>query len=104
MNLAFAAKQSGNGSLLWPSNCASIEDIPWDLTIVIEHAYRILQWQENLGKDEMPPKWMWHLEKKLESWFRSVDEKRKERYGVHDKDSSDDEPVMKNEYAERFGK
>jgi len=64
--------------------------MPADLMIAIEHAHRILDWQENLTKDEIPPQWMWHLDKELESHWEMVEEKRKDKSGGSGS-SSDDE-------------
>lgn len=66
--------------------------------MAIEHAHRILDWQENLIKDEMPPRWMWPFEDELEIWFEEVERKREERYGG--KGGSDDSvPMMSNELS-----
>lgn len=50
--------------------------------------------------EEMPPKWMWHLEDELEFWFEDVDMKRKAKNGG---DDSGDEwsPMMANELSHR---
>lgn len=63
----------------------------------IEHASQIIDWQENLPKDEMPPPWMWPFQEELEVWFEAVDQKRKDARP----DSSGDEtvPMMTNELA-----
>lgn len=64
-----------------------IEEVPADLMLAIEHAHRIISWRENLMEDEMPPAWMWHLEKELDSWFKEVEEKRKNRSNSSSDDS-----------------
>lgn len=69
--------------------------------MAIEHANTVLDWQENLTDDEMPPEWMWHLDSELSSWFDEVKRKRDDRYGGGDRD--DDRPttvpLMENELA-----
>lgn len=104
MRQASAAKRSGNGLMMLPAGCTSIEDMPCDLAIALDQAYRILHWQENLTEDEMPPKWMWHLEWELELWFEEVERLREEKYGG----GRDEEvPMMKNEDPDlkaRFGR
>jgi hypothetical protein len=68
--------------------------------MAIEHAHRILDWQDNLSSDEIPPSWMWIFEEELEIWFQEVEEKRKEKYGGGGSDSSDTTvPMMSNELA-----
>lgn len=68
--------------------------------MAIEHAQRILHWQENLPQEEMPPQWMWVVDEELEEWFEEVDRKRKERFGTPD--SSDESvPMTKNEMSRR---
>lgn len=68
----------------------------------VAHAHRILEWQENLQTDEMPPEWMWPHDDELELWFEEVDRARKERYGGGGDDSGS-ETMLKNEYAEGRG-
>lgn len=70
----------------------------------IEHAMRVLDWQENLLGDEMPPAWMWPLDSELQVWFDEVERNREERYGSRSSssDSDDDKvvPLMSNALAE----
>jgi hypothetical protein len=90
--------------MLYPPDCDSIMDMPADLALAIEQAYRISWWQENLQKEEMPPKWMWHLEWELEDWFEEVEAAREERYGGGG-DDREETQMMGNELArERFGR
>jgi hypothetical protein len=73
--------------------------------MALEQAYRITNWQENLGKDEMPPKWMWHLEWELTAWFEEIERLREEKYGGSGKD--EEAPMMRNQDPDvksRFGK
>lgn len=63
----------------------------------IAHAHRILDWQENLQSEEMPPEWMWPFDEDLELWFEEVDRNRKEKYGGNADSSS--EEMLENEYA-----
>jgi hypothetical protein len=68
--------------------------------MAIEHAHRILDWQQNLQLEEIPPVWMWPFEEELEIWFDEVEEKRKDKYGGGGGDSSDESvPMMSNELA-----
>lgn len=79
--------------------------MPWDFSFCLSHALRILNWQENLPTDEIPPRWMWFFEDELEQWFDDVDRARKSKWN----DDYDDreEPAqgyMYNELTERFKK
>lgn len=70
------------------------------MTVALTHAHRVLDWQENLMSEEMPPEWMWPLDDALESWFKEVERKRKDRFGGSGDDDDDDgTPMMHNEYA-----
>ena len=66
--------------------------------MAITHAHSILGWQENMVSEEMPPKWMWHLDWELEVWFERVDKERKARFGGggDDEDTGD---MMTNDLA-----
>lgn len=65
--------------------------------LAIEHAHRVLDWQENLSSEEMPPRWMWPYESELEIWFDEVEDKRKQKFGGSGSD--DAVPMMTNELA-----
>jgi len=103
--LVAAAKAGGDGRALLPHGIASIEDLPWDLARGIDHAHRILSWQENLSKEEQPPKWMWPHDDELVVWFDEVRMIREEKYGGgndggSDRDDSPMEGMMGNEMAD----
>ena len=90
-----------------PRGVSCIEDVPADLALAIDHGHKILNWQENLMSEEMPPKWMWHLDWELEKWFEEVEISRKSKYDGGPDDSLEEVPMMRNEdpeLAERFGR
>ena len=62
--------------------------IPTDLFNAIEQAFRILSWQENLSKDEMPPEWTWNLDWEIEAWFKKIKIERDKKWGTNSSDSS----------------
>lgn len=99
MTVCRAARKGGNGSLLWPKGCETIEDVPADLVRAIQHAFKILDWHENLIEEEIPPEWMWNLDHELEPWFERVDEDRKSKYGGGQDTNKE---TMRNEYAAQF--
>jgi hypothetical protein len=70
----------------------------------IAHANRVIDWQENLTSEEMPPQWMWPFEDDLEIWFEDVEQKRKERFGGGSSSGDTDVPLMKNELSEGRGR
>lgn len=60
----------------------------------------ILMWQENLGKDEVPPEWMWSLDDELESWFEDVEEAREAKFGGSSTRNKDEVvPMMQNQLS-----
>lgn len=62
--------------MLFPSGVTSVEDVHWDLAFAVEHANTVLTWQHNLGKKEMPPRWMWPFPDELTIWFEEVEANR----------------------------
>lgn len=100
--------KAGGTSSLWPEGVTNIEDLPNDLAVAIDQAIRITHWQENLGADELPPQWMWHLDWELEAWFLDVQKKRNEKYSGGDNSSSNSDTDdssrewQENAYASRF--
>ncbi len=100
------AKRGGAGAVLLPFGVNSIEDIPADLASAIDHGYKVISWQENMSEEEVPPRWMWHLDWELEAWFEEVDAARKAKYGG-DSDDREEVPLIKNDdpaLRERFGR
>lgn len=91
----------GNGAFLWPRGCQTIEDVPNDLIKAVQHAFRVMNWHENLPGDEIPPAWMWPFDELLDDWFEQVEADRKAKW---DNPGSQDEEadMMDNEYADRF--
>lgn len=74
--------------------------------MAMEHANRVLDWHENLTKEEVPPEWMWPFEDELDVWFEQVEENRKAKYGVDSGSSSSSQtvPMSKNEFAQGRGR
>lgn len=92
-----AVRSGGSQDFLFPLGVDRIEEVPADLILAIEHAHRVLSWRENLSGDEMPPAWMWHIESELDSWFESVEEKRKDGHPGGDDDEGS--AGVQNEFA-----
>jgi len=58
----------------------TVENAPSDLISAIDQALKILSWQENLPSDEMPPRWMWHLDWELEAHFTKIKNERDRKF------------------------
>lgn len=85
--------------MLWPQGVASADEVPFDLMRAIEHASQIIDWQENLPKEDIPPEWMWPFIDELEIWFEEVDNRRKESSGGSSSSGDTTVPMMTNELA-----
>ncbi len=48
----------------------------------IEHALTVLGWYEHLSKDEVPPQHLWEDSQGLDRWWRDVEDRRNEKYGL----------------------
>jgi hypothetical protein len=75
--------------------------------LAIDHANRILSWQENLTSDEMPERWKWHLDWEIEEHFKILKIKREEKYSSSSSALSDDDDTSpieweENAYSARF--
>lgn len=86
---------------MWPKG-TNFETAPADLALAINHSILICSWRENLPSDEMPPRWMWHLDWELEKWFKEVSKKRDEKYGTQDSSDDSDNVFEENELFEDF--
>jgi hypothetical protein len=91
-------------SALWPKGTKTIEEVPFELVMALEHANMVCSWQESLAPEETPPQWMWPFDQELEAWFDRVDEQRKQRYGGSGSSSSESEGMMRNELAKGRGR
>lgn len=100
------AKQGGTGDSLLPLGCENVLSVPHDLHTALEQAHRVLSWQENLTDEEMPPRWMWHLDWELNAHFDSVKRKRDEKYGASptSAEGESEELWEDNSLAARFKK
>lgn len=83
-----------------------IHNVPNDLFTAVEHALRVLSWQENLPADECPPAWMWNLDWEIEEWFKKLKIERENKYGnsssTGEINDEGDEMFEDNVYFERF--
>lgn len=72
--------------------------------MAIIHADQIVQLQEDLSSDEMPPEWMWPLYWEMDVWLDRVVKQRKAKYGGGDEDDFDTAEYTENEYAAEWKK
>jgi hypothetical protein len=97
------AKSTSTNAFIYPE-INNITTMPHDLHSAVEHALRIISWQENLSSDEMPPRWMWNLDWEIDAHFERVDSARKTKYGITDSSVEEDDNTMweENVYSARF--
>lgn len=79
-----------------------MEEVPIDLIRAVEHAFKVLDWHENLMKEEIPPEWMWPVDHELEMWFEEVERKREAKFGNGAGDDDDPSGMMHNELADEI--
>lgn len=72
----------------------------WFLQVAIEHALQVINWHENLPKEDVPPEHLWADAEGLEKWWARVDARRDDGYtgGADDDDSGPDE-MQQNDLA-----
>lgn len=69
--------------------------------MAIDHALSVLNWHENLPKDEVPPQHIWEDPEGLEQWWKRVDEKRATRSNPG-LEEVEDEEMVGNDLASQF--
>lgn len=76
--------------------------MPWFLQSAIEHGLTILNWYENLPKNEVPPEHLWEDSEGLDLWWKTVEAKRED--GTSSAGSSEDETpeLVDNDLAREF--
>ena len=61
---------------MYPEGAERISQIPWFLQTAIEHAMTVLNWYENLPKNEVPPRHLWADVDGLDLWWKKIEERR----------------------------
>lgn len=64
--------------------------------MAVSHADHILQLQENLDRDEMPPVWMWPFTERMNEWLDRITRERKERYSNGASSDAGDDDMQEN--------
>lgn len=75
--------------MLYPKGAERISDLPWFLQVAIEHGMSVLNWYENLPKNEVPPRYLWADVDGLELWWKKIEERRSD--GLPSMADSDDD-------------
>lgn len=105
-----AAKTGGDIGIVFPAD-TTLETIPSDLMLAVNHALRVIAWQENAQEEaDVPPRWMWTLENELEAYFLRRKREKEAKYGVSSSSSSADDSggddvdleYTDNAYSARF--
>lgn len=91
-----AQRGGGFASLLGED---TLETIPFELFLAIQHASTVINWQENMVRKEMPPSWMWPFPDELEIWFEDIETARENPNAV---DNREIVPLTQNELTKDF--
>lgn len=87
-------------SLLLPDGVDHLADLPAPLFDAIRRALGFLTFDE-LPKDERPPRSIWMDGEELSKWFKAVERRRAEKYGLESdgkmSDATIDGPVSEND-------
>jgi hypothetical protein len=92
------ARDLGDTSLLLPDGIDHLADLPSQLFDAVRFALGFLSFDE-LPKDERPPRNIWMDGPELRKWFKAVERRREEKFGLSKDDMSDqiDGPVEEND-------
>lgn len=58
--------------MAWPEGVTHVYDLPWNFVSAWQQAMTILNWQDNLPEEDMPPRVIWHDADALEAHFKKV--------------------------------
>ena len=73
------------------------------MQVAIEHALQILNWHENLSKEDVPPEYLWEDARGLEQWWDDVRARQEDGVATKRGRSSsrdDDDPTDSDEMVE----
>ena len=76
-------------------------NMPNDLFNAFEHAYRVINWQENMLDDECPEPWKWHLDWEIEEHFKVLKSRREAKKQGWDPEVEEDENWERNVFFDR---
>lgn len=82
------ARDCGDLTILYPPGIEHARDLPFTIFDAIKFALYWLSFEE-LEKEERPPKDIWLDAKLMSRWFKAVNKRRREKYGLKDEDGID---------------
>lgn len=94
------ARDCGQLSLLFPDGITTIRDLPYNIFDAIRMALMWLTFEE-LESAEQPPKKIWLDNKAMKAWWKAVNKRRHEKYGMNS-DKGIDGPVERNALADEL--
>lgn len=65
--------------VLLPEGITTVADLPFHLFEATRTALVYLSWEENLPKDELPPRRIWDDPEKLDAHFKLIEKRRDEK-------------------------
>lgn len=68
---------------------------------MVSWAMTIISWQDNMLKEDVPPRWMWALDDELVKHFERIRDRRDDDDRDDDKPSG---PMLVNEHAKTRGR
>ena len=90
--------------MLYPEGAERVDQISWFLQAAIDQGLQILNWYENLSKEDIPPEHLWEDAQGLEQWWDDV--KARQEDGVStkrgrssSKDEDDSDEMVENDLA-----
>ncbi len=95
MDTVRIARDFGTVSQLLPPGLTLL-DSPYVVVNAIRMAVVFLSWRENLRPKEVPPKGIWLDGKKLEKWFKDIEQKREDEMKSKDNSGEWDGEMKRN--------
>lgn len=74
------AETTGDRTLIWPSWCNGIDEVPYELFAAASHASYVLAASATLMEEEQPPQWMWAFDTEISTHFERVKRERDKKY------------------------
>lgn len=96
------ARDCGDLSILFPPGIQHARDLPYTIFDAIKLALVWLSYEE-LESDERPPKAIWLDHKEMKQWFKAVNRRRREKWGLKGEgDGEIDGPTERNALADEL--
>lgn len=88
LNTVRLARDLGDISSLFPKGITRLVDLPHTLHAAIRMAMFFVSF-EKLPRDEQPPRQIWLDKRKMDEWWKAVEQRREEKYNPNKVDTSD---------------